>query len=100
MAEKVNGFVYIATIPTYQQMGIYKIGMTTDLIKRIGSLNTSNIEDFFYVACVACDCVVMEELVHKEMQHLRVKREFYKLTQKYISYVLEFCENVNYICYD
>lgn len=51
---KKEGWIYIASTDHYQTRGIYKIGSTERLAKRLNSYNTGRIEEFYYVWFCKC----------------------------------------------
>jgi hypothetical protein len=77
------GYVYIITSNNYRQKSIYKIGFSTNLIKRLKLFNATRMDDdLFY--CVRHWRTVhyskLEAFLHSQLQQYRKKNEFFKVS--------------------
>ena len=97
-AENLNdittGSIYICTTFAWQTRGIFKIGMTRDLPRRLHSLNKCNFEDFFCM--YSYESKSYKQLgahLHAKFATKRINREFFNLTETDIQGVKAICEN-------
>jgi len=92
------GYVYIITSNNYKQKSIYKIGFSTNLVKRLKLFNATRMDDdLFY--CVRHWRTVhyskLEAFLHSHLQQHRKKNEFFKVSLKLIENVVEKFAKVN-----
>lgn len=85
MATKEPGYVYILTNPSFREDWV-KIGKTTDMVKRLKSLNTTALPLPFkvYATIKTCKYEELEKIIHKQIDRLtdlriNQSREFFNV---------------------
>jgi len=80
--KKMLGYVYVVTTNHYKNNSIYKIGFTTNLIKRLKTFNATRMDDdLFY--CVRHWRTIhyskLEAFLHNHLKEFRKKNEFFQV---------------------
>lgn len=88
----LHGSIYIATNKLLMEKSIFKIGMTTNLRRRLQGLNVSSPCDFYYVFTYdSKDYIKLENHLHNVFIEKKIKRELFVLNSNDLL-------NVFYIC--
>lgn len=101
---KYNKQNVFESLPKYEHVyviqtdinGIYKIGRTNDVPKRIKSMQTSNVEDIqIIIDFRTCNSTLLELCVHSILKQYRCnpRREFFKCNIDHIKNVIRICGN-------
>lgn len=72
------GYVYVASVKSLHEYGMYKIGSSSDVDRRMSELNTGSPTDWFAICIFECsDRLTVEFQMHKILDLFRVKREIF-----------------------
>lgn len=75
--------IYIMTRKSYAKRNLYKIGRSTNVLKRLVSLNTGNVfeQDKLYICFIqpTYDAKNCENRIHNLLDRFKYKKEFYRL---------------------
>lgn len=74
------GFVYLATTPTYREQKIYNIGFTSNVDRRLQTLNALRMpnDEFDFVKLWLCiDCRLKERLLFRSLARYRHIKDFF-----------------------
>lgn len=88
---------YVYLIKDTDREGIYKIGMTKQVMeKRLKALQTGNASNL-EVCCIheTCDAYTLEAMLHRKYQTKRVKNEWFELTDEDVENFKSVCENLD-----
>ncbi|AOM63486.1 hypothetical protein [Heterosigma akashiwo virus 01] len=80
--------IYIMTRKTYAKRNLYKVGRSTNALKRLVSLNTGNIfeQDKLYICFIqpTYDAKNCENRIHKLLDQFKYNKEFYRLPFQFV----------------
>ncbi len=83
--RRIPGFLYLITITG---TGLYKIGITQNIGKRISYLKTGNPFNLDIIHTYwSVDCAAIERFMHKEFAHKSYEREWFKLSLSDIDFI-------------
>lgn len=85
-----HGYVYLISGGN----GLYKIGQTKDLEKRMAAFRTSNPNAQLLKAIKTTDCVYLEKAMHAKYENLMVAGEWFELSPQDAA---EFCSTKDLI---
>lgn len=96
---KNQAYIYVASTPEYSKRGIYKIGSTRHLNRKIYSMSSSNIECFQYFSVTLVDIqknfIYIEKMLHIFLKKQHYIRNFYYLSDDDIfTKIPEFIKNI------
>ncbi|ACH69512.1 BRO [Pseudalatia unipuncta granulovirus] len=86
--------VYVITNDLYEPLHLYKIGYTYNLDDRLSELNVASAYDFRPVLVIPTkQCRQLETFLHSKYKEQRIRREFFKLNDKYLNDLIVICSH-------
>ena len=89
------GYVYVQTTISYMRQNCYKIGFSSDALRREGEIDGVTLETVFLICSIKCDFIkdsTFESYIHDVLNNFRVKenKEFFNQKYIYIKKLIEF----------